>query len=58
MAQKAAKNTFGGKLSADSFVQRGNKVDVYKEAARLAVEYVEGDKPNPSLAQAKKINAD
>jgi methionine synthase I (cobalamin-dependent) len=44
MAETAAKNTFGGKrINADSFVQRGKKVDIYKEAARIAVKYVEGD---------------
>lgn len=35
----------GGQVSADSFVQRASsqKVDLFNEAARLALKFVEGD---------------
>lgn len=60
MAQTAQKKLFGDKvISADSFVQKRSKVDLFKEAAKIAVGYVEGEDAKANImAQSKSITAD
>jgi hypothetical protein len=50
MAQTAQKKLFGDRISADSFVQKRSKIDLYQEAAKIAVGYVEGDEAKQTMA--------
>lgn len=64
LAQKAsqagadAKSANSGKVSADSFVQRAsssNKVDLFNEAAKLALKFVDDSQDKSEESMQKKI---